>query len=57
MRLKVLLPEEKSIELEELPALIAGNAAVEPFDESIINVAIELSRRVFHEEDSTGSTQ
>lgn len=52
MQLKVLLPEERSVELEELPELIAGNAAGEPFDESIVDVAIELSRRVFHDEEA-----
>src|SRR5687767_4993568 len=52
MQLKVLFPEERSIELEELPGMIARNAAAEPFHESIVNVAIDLSRRVFHDEEA-----
>jgi len=52
MQLKVLLPEERSIELEELPDLVAASAAIEPFDESIVNVAIELSRRIFQDEEA-----
>src|SRR5688572_8370364 len=49
MQLEVLLPDQKFVELEELRSRMARDISTEPFAESAVEVAIDLSRRIFRD--------
>ncbi|MFY9644283.1 MAG: acyl-CoA reductase [Terriglobales bacterium] len=49
MQIEMLLPQQRKVELDELKGLLAANSAAEPFDESIVNAAVDLSQRIFHD--------
>lgn len=49
MQIEMLLPDQRHIELDDLRSLLSNTAAAEPFDESVVNASIDLSRRIFHD--------
>ena len=52
MQVELLLPQQHLIGLEELPALLGSTSAAEPFHESLVNAAVDLSERIFHDRDA-----
>jgi hypothetical protein len=49
MQIEMLLPQQRTIELDELRGLLVGGAATEPFHSSIVGAAINLSQRIFRD--------
>lgn len=49
MQIELLLPEQRTITLEELRGLLDGGAATEPFHPSIVDAAINVSQRIFRD--------
>jgi hypothetical protein len=49
MQIEVLLPQQRVIALEELPGILAGSAAAEPFQASVVDAAVDFSQRIFHD--------
>jgi hypothetical protein len=49
MQIEMLLPQQRVIALEELGSLLASTSAAEPFHESAVNAAVDLSQRIFHD--------
>ncbi|MGA8067142.1 MAG: acyl-CoA reductase [Terriglobales bacterium] len=54
MQVEMLLPQRRMMELEELPVHLRGSAAAEPFHESVVNAAIDLSQRTFRDPEARG---
>lgn len=49
MQIEILLPQERWIDLEDSPGLLAGSAPAPPFHESIMDAVVDLSQRIFHD--------
>jgi Acyl-CoA reductase (LuxC) len=49
LRVAMLLPYEREVELDELRGHLAGTRAAEPFHESAVNASIDLSKRIFQD--------
>ncbi len=54
MQIEMLLPQQRMIALEELRSLLAGGIAAEPFHESLVDAAVDLSQRIFHDPEARG---
>jgi len=54
MQVEMLLPRQRMIALEELHSLLTGTIAAEPFHESIVDVSIDFSQRIFHDSEARG---
>jgi len=50
MKVEILLPHQRMIEIEELRSLLFNSPAAEPFNESAMNASIDLSRRIFQDQ-------
>jgi hypothetical protein len=49
MQIEMLLPYQRVIALEELGSLLAKTTVAEPFQESVVNAVVDLSRRIFQD--------
>lgn len=52
MQIEMLLPQQRVIALEELRSLLTGGAAAEPFHPSVLDASIDLSQRIFHDQEA-----
>jgi len=54
MQIEMLLPYQRVIALEELGSLLAKTTVAEPFHESAVDAAVDLSRRIFQDLEARG---
>jgi Acyl-CoA reductase (LuxC) len=54
MQIEMLLPYQRVIALEELDSLLAKTTVAQPFHESVVDAAVDLSRRIFQDLEARG---
>ena len=54
MQIEMLLPRQQFIALDDLRDILAGTTIAEPFDESVVEASINLSRRIFQDPEARG---
>jgi Acyl-CoA reductase (LuxC) len=52
MQIEMLLPQQRMIAIEELRSLLTSSATAEPFHASVVDAAIDLSQRIFHDQEA-----